>query len=199
MKRIILHWTAGGYRASALDRAHYHLLIEGDGTTVLGDKKPEANENTSDGDYAAHVRGFNTGSIGVGLCAMAGAEGWPKMAPGRYPITKEQLAHMAVAVADLCETYNIPVTRETVLTHAEVEITHGVKQRGKWDIRWLPGMTAVGDPIEVGDQLRRMISEAMKPAETVAPAPPAPAVSPDSTPIIAALFLALARAFGAKL
>lgn len=38
MKRIIWHWSTGTNTASALDRQHYHLLIEGDGRVVTGDK-----------------------------------------------------------------------------------------------------------------------------------------------------------------
>src|SRR4030095_64553 len=36
MPRVIVHWTAGTYKASPLDREHYHVLIEGDGTIVYG-------------------------------------------------------------------------------------------------------------------------------------------------------------------
>ena len=38
MKRIVMHWSAGTHRASALDRQHYHLVIQGDGSVVYGDK-----------------------------------------------------------------------------------------------------------------------------------------------------------------
>ena len=37
MKRIVCHWTAGGYRAGDHDRESYHILIEGDGRLVRGD------------------------------------------------------------------------------------------------------------------------------------------------------------------
>lgn len=162
MKRIIIHWTAGTNKASSLDREHYHLLIEGDGKVVPGTRKPESNLNVSDGDYAAHTRALNTDSIGVALCGMHDAQGWPKMVPGKYPITEAQLKVLAIEVANLCETYNIPVKRETVLTHAEVEPTLKVTQRGKWDIRWLPGATKVLDPIEVGDEIRAMVEKELE-------------------------------------
>jgi len=54
-----------------------------------------------------------------------------------------------------------------VLTHAEVQPTLGVRQRGKWDITWLPGMEAPGDPIDVGDVLRAKISAALGQGEAV--------------------------------
>ena len=37
---------------------------------------------------------------------------------------------MIEAIADLVTFYNIPVTRETVLSHAEVHGTLGIKQNG---------------------------------------------------------------------
>lgn len=162
MKRIIMHWTGSTHKANAIDRRHYHLLIEGDGTVVPGDLAPEANESTADGQYAAHTRSLNTGSIGVALCAMHGAKERPFHA-GNYPITEAQLGALADVCADLCATYRIPVDRRTVLTHAEVQPTLGVAQRGKWDVTWVPGMDAPGDPVAVGDVLRASISAAMAP------------------------------------
>ena len=47
MKRVILHWTAGTHRASALDAAHYHILIEGNGTLVRGLHPVDANARTT--------------------------------------------------------------------------------------------------------------------------------------------------------
>ncbi|RCW77732.1 peptidoglycan-binding protein [Paracoccus lutimaris] len=90
-----------------------------------------------------------------------------------YPITDLQIDVMATFVADLCRIYRIPVTRRTVLSHAEVQPTLGIKQNAKWDISWLPGMDKPGDPVAVGDQLRARIGAAMgQPAtETVAYTP----------------------------
>jgi hypothetical protein len=182
MKRLIWHWTAGTNKASATDKRHYHGIIEGDGRFVAGDRLPEANLDTSDGDYAAHTRGTNTGAIGLALAAMAGAKERP-FSPGKYPITQKQLEALVAETADLCETYGIPVTRRTVLSHAEVQPTLGVKQRGKWDIMWLPGMTAPDDPVVVGDRLRAMVK--LKMAKPVAKPNP-----------IAAFFAAILKAFG---
>lgn len=156
MKRIIMHWSAGGHKASALDKKHYHFIIEGDGKIVAGDKPPEANLSTKDDDYAAHTLGANTSAIGVAVAAMAGAQERPFSA-GRSPITTAQVTALASLCRDLCKLYNIPVTRETVLSHAEVQPTLGIKQKGKWDIAWLPGMDRPGDPVQVGDTLRKMI------------------------------------------
>lgn len=154
--RIVMHWTAGADGVIGLERQHYHLIIDRAGRIHTGTLKPEANVDCRDGRYAAHTRALNTGSIGISLDAMAGAKQSP-FDPGKYPITQEQVQALAETVADLCETYQIPIDRTSVLTHAEVEPTLGVKQRSKWDITWLPGMSKPGDPIEVGDKLRSMI------------------------------------------
>lgn len=158
LERIVMHWTAGGNSANQTDLKHYHEIVEGDGTRVLGNHRPEANISTADGVYAAHTRAFNTGAIGLSVAGMAGAEPHPFKA-GNSPINSTQLAVFVEMVAEYAETYNIEINRKNVLTHAEVQITHGVDQAGKWDITWLPGMKRPGDPIEVGDQLRKMIIE----------------------------------------
>ena len=75
MKRIIMHWSAGAHRASKEDRAHYHLMIEGGGNVVYGDKPISANAAPLSKDYAAHTAKLNTDSIGVAVCAMHGVEG----------------------------------------------------------------------------------------------------------------------------
>ena len=157
MQRIIIHWSAGTHTPSGLDRAHYHYIIAGDGTVVAGVLKPEDNLSASDGRYAAHTRGCNTGSIGVSLAAMAGAVERP-FNPGKYPITPAQITALARLCADLCRKYKIAVTRKTVLSHAEVQPTLGIAQRGKWDVAWIPGMSAPGDPVAVGDKLRALIT-----------------------------------------
>ncbi len=73
MTRIIAHWSAGAYRASELDKEHYHLIVEGSGNVVRGDHTISDNVSTADDDYAAHTRGCNTWSIGGSLACMAGA------------------------------------------------------------------------------------------------------------------------------
>lgn len=160
MQRIILHWTAGGSRASDTDKQHYHRLVEYDGTIVAGTHEVADNIVTSDGDYAAHTRNLNTGSIGVSLCGMRGATEHPFSA-GPSPLTEKQWRVAMVLIADLCRQYSIPVTRETVLTHAEVQPTLGVIQRGKWDITRLPFKPDLVGAIPVGDYMRQMVREVL--------------------------------------
>lgn len=161
LTRIHLHWTAGGHRPTDLDRSHYHYLIDSAGDVHKGRWPVGANIAPRPGAYAAHTLNANTGAIGVGLCGMLGAVERPFSA-GKAPLTAAQVDAAARLVADLCRQHSIPVTRRTVLTHAEVQPTLGIAQRGKWDITWLPGMDRPGEPVAVGDVLRRMISEAMK-------------------------------------
>lgn len=194
MERIIWHWSAGGHKANATDKKHYHIIIEGDANVVLGNHPISANE-VIDGPYAAHTRSLNTGSIGVALAAMRGAKERP-FSPGPSPITDAQVEALVEQTAKLCRQFNIPVTRQTVLSHAEVEPTLGVKQRNKWDITWLPGMTKVGDPVAIGDALRTKVDAKLRETRR----PPAPmtelrkAATPKPNPI-AAMISALLKIF----
>jgi len=179
MKRIILHWSAGGHTPSNLDKEHYHYIIAGDGTVVPGKWPVSANEKPVKGKYAAHTLNCNTGSIGVAVAAMAGAVERPFNA-GKAPITPAQVKALAALCRDLAAKHKIPVSRETILSHAEVQPTLGIKQRGKWDIAWLPGMKSPGDPVAVGDKIRAMILDMprpapKKPAQAQKPAPASPA------------------------
>lgn len=203
MKRIIFHWTAGMHQASALDREHYHEVIQGDGSIVYGKHPISANKGPIKGSYAAHTLNCNTDSIGIAVCAMAGAVQAP-FSPGKYPITDAQLRQLVKEIARLAEGYRIPVTRQTILSHAEVQPTLGIKQRGKWDIAWIPGWKSATDPIGVGDRIRKLVSEEMAgvsrpPAKPVDK--PEPAVRPTpkpSTNPLAALIALLTRIFGGK-
>ena len=174
MERIIVHWSAGTHTVSALDRQHYHLIIDDDGDVHTGVHPVTANRGPLlPGAYAAHTLNCNTGSIGVALAAMAGAVERPFNA-GRHPITPTQVDALAALCASLCRTYDIPVSRRTVLTHAEVQPTLGIVQRGKWDVTWLPGMAAPGAPVAVGDMIRARVVAEMAPR----PAPIAPSPLP---------------------
>ena len=151
MKRIIFHWTAGTYKVSALDRQHYHFIVAGNGTVVAGVFKPEDNLAPVKGKYAAHTLNCNTGSIGVAVACMAGAE------PGKhgaYPMTQVQWTALIGLVAKLANEYNIPVTPSTILSHAEVQDTLQIKQRGKWDIAELSFAPHIKGAREVGNLMR---------------------------------------------
>lgn len=168
MKRIVLHWTAGGYKANSIDLAAYHFVIEGDGTVKTGTHPVSANKAPLSKKYAAHTLNCNSDSIGVSVAAMKDAVEAP-FKTGPCPITTQQLAALVVKVASLAKEYKIPVTPSTILTHAEVEKTLGIKQKNKWDITYLPGF-GKKTPKEIGDILRKMISNKVA-QENVAPKP----------------------------
>ena len=66
-KKVILHWTAGTNQPCSTDYEHYHYLINKDGIIVKGKYTPEDNLNCTDGKYAQHCGGGNTGAIGVSM------------------------------------------------------------------------------------------------------------------------------------
>lgn len=193
MKRIILHWTAGAHTPSPVDLRHYHFIIGGNGVVAHGIHKPEDNLQTRDGLYAAHTLNCNTGSIGVAVAAMAGAQERP-FHPGKFPITEAQIEALVSICADLCRKWKISVTRETVLTHAEVQPTLGIKQRGKWDIAWIPGMAVPDDPLIVGDRLRKLISARLNPAKKQPLGPTVATSEPVTAPPSGGFFMRLWRA-----
>ncbi|MEL7470691.1 MAG: N-acetylmuramoyl-L-alanine amidase [Pseudomonadota bacterium] len=157
MRRIHIHWTAGGHKANSTDKKAYHVLVEGDGKLVRGKFTIADNERPVRGKYAAHTAKANTGAIGISLCCMAGARERP-FDPGNHPMTEEQWETALQAVAQLAERYNIMVTPETILTHAEVEPNLHIKQKNKWDITRLAFDDDVQGHKEVGDLLRSRVA-----------------------------------------
>ncbi len=157
MQRIIVHWTAGGYGASSLDRQHYHILIESDGRLARGNPSIDLNESPVRPGYAAHTLNCNGGSIGVSCCSMAGAVESPFDA-GSFPLTTDQWDTLALVCADLCLRYDIPVGAKTLLSHAEVHDTLGIHQLGKWDIARLPFDPSLVGAHVVGDRLRAKVA-----------------------------------------
>jgi len=153
LSRIIIHWSAGLWYPNDYEKQFYHFLIDCDGKCYSGNHKPEDNIDCTDGNYAAHTGGGNTGSIGVALCAMLGFIS-PANA-GKYPITKPQLEACFKFCAELCEKYKIPV--ENVMTHYEFGKAHPqTTSAGKIDIIFLPPYPEVKQN-EIGDFIRQKI------------------------------------------
>lgn len=161
IKRIHWHWTAGAPGINPHEADSYNYVI----TWPDGKVVPCVPDNRQippllNGAYAAHTLNANSNAIGISLDCMALAKERP-FDPGKYPITKEQLEAMVRLTAVLNKKYKIAVTRETNLSHAEVQKTLKIKQKNKWDITWLPGMDKPGDPIIVGDRIRAMVQALM--------------------------------------
>lgn len=160
-KRIHAHWTAGNHKSSPDDRTHYHFVIDGDGKFHQGVKLPSQNSLTKkSGSWAYHTLNANTGAIGISVACMGLAVENP-FNPGRFPMTKVQWDKMILAIADLCETYNIPVTPKTVLSHAEVQGNLGIKQRGKWDFTRLAFDLSVKGAKACGDRMRSEVQDVL--------------------------------------
>ena len=159
MQRIILHWTAGTNKPNALDKTHYHFLI--DGNAMITRAVPIA-RNSAKGlqpGYAAHTLNCNTGSISVSLCGMASAIESPFDA-GSYPINEAQLLKAIEIARELASFYKIAVTPKTVLSHAEVQNNLGIQQRGKWDIAVFPWAATKFNTAKLcGDFIRAQISK----------------------------------------
>lgn len=171
MARVVIHWTAGGYKASTLDREHYHVLVEGDGTVVFGTHPINANAKPPKEPRASHTRNLNTGSIGVSMCCMKDARERPFSA-GPFPLTEQQWKVAAEVVAELCDRYQIHVTPKSVLAHGEVEATLGIVQLQKWDPMVLPFATATPRP-QVMEQFRAAVRQHL----TTLRAPAAPRIA----------------------
>ncbi|MGG5888596.1 N-acetylmuramoyl-L-alanine amidase [Falsiroseomonas sp. HC035] len=177
MERIHVHWTAGRHAANATDRKSYHILIEGTGALVRGDRSIAANARGSGLPPASHTLNANTGAIGVSMCCMHQAEEHP-FAGGAAPLLKLQWDTMVAVVAQLARRYAIPVTRATILTHAEVHATLGIPQRNKWDITRLAFDPSVVGAHPVGDRMRLEVAVAL---DALSPAP-TPTLVPERLP-----------------
>lgn len=156
-----LSLDAGASQANDVDKKAYHILVQGDGTTVRGVASIAANSGKLADNYAAHTLNCNTDSIGISMCGMAGAVEAP-FNPGKYPITKVQWDALIEAVAELAEFYEIEITPKTVLFHAEVQMNLGIKQKNKWDVTRLPFDGSITGAANIGNRMRSEVKARMK-------------------------------------
>ncbi|MFH1000434.1 MAG: N-acetylmuramoyl-L-alanine amidase [Bacteroidota bacterium] len=137
-RKIINHWTAGGFTPNKTDFQHYHYLIDCGGKVYKGVYPVSANDVCTDGNYAAHTGGGNTGKIGVAVCGMAGFVSPQK--PGNYKLTKIQLEKLFELNAKLLiqEGWN-EANDVNLLTHYEYGKKYPeTSSAGKIDITFLP-------------------------------------------------------------
>ena len=146
-KGIILHWTAGNYKPCAMDKEHYHYMIDKNGNIYRGKYTPHDNENCTDGKYAAHCGGGNTGRIGIAICCRKDLN---------TPPVKVQVESMCNLAAQLCTVYNLKPS--DCITHAEFGQQHPkTSSYGKIDINSLPYANVTGIKT-CGDYLRNKIT-----------------------------------------
>ena len=162
MTRIVLHHSGSAGKPTADDLEHYHRIVDAGGMVHSGRHPISANapgRKLAPGTYAAHTAGLNTGAIGLAMSAMHGAR-WddPQGSTKCFP-TERQVDAFIREAARLCRVYGIQPTRKTVLTHAEVQTTLGVRQAAKWDFDYDPcGKLDSRDPLVIGDMLRGLIA-----------------------------------------
>src|SRR5688572_11944664 len=115
-KRIILHWTGGGAKASDFEKQHYHYLVEQTGKIVAGVPVTQNMTNVKDGvPYAAHTKGFNSFSVGISFCGMGDAPSltdWKKGKHGTVPLTEVQLEAGCRFIGLLCRAWELPVNEK---------------------------------------------------------------------------------------
>ena len=157
MEGIHWHWPAGRHMPGAAEFAAYHFLIDGMTGKWHRGVPVRLNSGSLKPGYAAHTLNANTNRIGIGLCGMGGATEVP-FNPGQWPIRAFQVDSLIEGCKQLSRFYNIPVTRRTMLSHAEVETTLGIKQRAKWDWTRLPDeVTSLRGALNIGDWIRGRI------------------------------------------
>lgn len=152
LQRICLHWTAGGLTPNAVDKKHYHFIVDFEGVVHVGIYKPEANgKQLSNRDkYAAHCGGGNSFTIGIAVCG--GPKGFKF---GTF--TQASLESACKKIAECCKTYGIKVSAETVYTHYEFGLRHkGTDSAGKVDINQIPWDPTI-KPNAVGNYIRQRV------------------------------------------
>jgi len=157
LRRVCIHWSAGGYTPGDAERYHYHFTVDAMGNIGIGRFKPENNiPPLRNGGYASHCGGGNSYTIGVALCGMAGYTS-PR-SQGRYPLTAKQCEAAWKLIAEQCYKYGIPVTEDTVYTHYEFGKKNPESDSaGKIDITFLPHKPEL-KPGEVGDYIRGKVT-----------------------------------------
>jgi N-acetyl-anhydromuramyl-L-alanine amidase AmpD len=107
-KNIVLHWTGGNYTPCSTDIEAYHYVIDGKGEVSAGKYRPEDNLECTDGVYAAHCGGGNTGRIGLAICCMRDSN---------TPPTAIQIEALCNLAAQMCFIYGLKPS--DCITHAE--------------------------------------------------------------------------------
>lgn len=129
--------TAGRNKPSSHELECYHYLIDDVGNIHRGTHAPESNINCTDGDYAQHCGGGNTGNIGIAFCGCYIPSN-KAVKDSQFPLKRVQLERGFELCAKLCKKYNIPITKQTVFTHYEFGVAHpNTSSAGKIDITYL--------------------------------------------------------------
>ena len=163
-RRIILHWTAGGYNDDRSIKADfgwagYHRYVLGDGSVV-------ANKHPGHGTFGQsppyHTYNMNSGNAAFSVSAMAGAT--PNNF-GRYPVKDIQIQGLAKGVAQLAKSWGWKkedIHVQNVFTHGEIgpgKPVAGADQWGKWDLMKLKVGDKMGSgPEKIRDAIRQRMN-----------------------------------------
>lgn len=158
LSRIHWHWTGGADGVIPVEFRSYNGLVSRDGNRHGGQFPIEAQSNYAVGKAASHTLNANSTAIGLSCDAMAGAIERP-FEQGSAPLTWVQLKALLKWSVELGAVHDIPISPFSMLSHAEIQPTLGIKQRWKWDITWLPDMERPGDAVMVGNRLREMMQD----------------------------------------
>lgn len=159
MLGIRWHWTAGTYTPNEIDFSHYHFLIDGDGRYMDGVPIENNAPPLITGKYAAHTRGNNSRMIGISCCAMGGA--FERGPFGMWPLREKQIDTLITLSVALCHFYDIVPDRKICMSHAEVQSTLGIPQKGKWDIAVFPFAPEYNTARKCGDFIRTKIADGL--------------------------------------
>ena len=113
INRIYCHHTGGLYKMNSVEKEHYHICIESDGTVRINGELT---------DYKEHTWHRNSNAIGIALCCAYGATVYKN--PERinwngYPPTPIQVERLAEVICFIATVLEIPIDSEHVMTHAE--------------------------------------------------------------------------------
>ena len=163
LRSISLHWTAGDY--STVYPAYHYCLRGMSEIEVVATNDLRGNMRdlrlASTEPYAMHTAGRNSWSIGLAVCAMAGAT---PAAFGAFPLTEAQIDGLCAVARRLAGVYGIPLA--AIRTHAEAALDDGYFGDGddqRWDIaRLAPRAEPLSehDATATGSLLRARIAEA---------------------------------------
>lgn len=158
---LVWHWTAGRDMPTPDDMSHYNDVFDCDGNQYDGGARIEhqANYDWRKGVGVSHTRNANTGRGGLAVAGMHKSQGWPSLDFGSHPITWDGIDAMLERSAEYCQNFDIPVSKWSTLSHAEVQPTLGITQQGKWDFVVHPDSTRTEDPVSIGDIFRDRLLE----------------------------------------
>lgn len=166
--RIHWHWTAGDDAITIQpgpnndEGDHYNDVWDAEGKHFKGGA-PAIDQAfyTPDGRGVSHTLSANTGAIGLSVAAMGDSTSSGNLVSmGKWPLNWVQLDAMLKTTMAYCKEFDVRPSKWTTLSHAEIQPTLGIFQKGKWDIRVLPdNPTKLLDAVIAGDILRKRMIE----------------------------------------